>query len=287
MKLAICLFGNIGISENASQRQKNVNLLKESDLANTDPKICYQALKTHFMEDYDTDVFIHSWSKKYENILKEIYNPIDSKFENQIDFTTSLEKYGISESNEIEDWDVSDLAKESYKLLLPSRGSVENIKKDLKNLTFRTHSRWYSTYQSVNLMTSYANSKSINYDYVLLTRFDCLFKKSINLKLLDNQNFYCSLRKNRDDFGMALYDFFFLSNPKLIQEFSNLYENIYNYSIRPPFASMEHTLTFLSKLKIKHVLDFMDDYDKVRTNITNEKRFVDRILNKLSKNLFN
>ena len=50
---------------------------------------------------------------------------------------------------------------------------------------------------------------------------------------------------------------------------------------------MEHTLTFLSKPKIKHILDFMDDYDKVRTNITNEKRFVDRILNKLSKNLLN
>ena len=70
MKLAICLFGNIGISESASLRQKNVDLLNESDLANTDPKICHQALKTHFMNDYDTDVFIHSWSKNMKFIIK-------------------------------------------------------------------------------------------------------------------------------------------------------------------------------------------------------------------------
>lgn len=283
MKLAICLFGNIGISKSASQRQKNVNLLKESDLANTDPEICYQGLETHFMENYETDIFIHTWSKKHENTLKELYNPIDSKFENQIDFTTSLEKYGINESNKIEDWDVSDMAKESYKLLLPSRGSVENIKKELIKLAFRTHSRWYSTYESVNLMSSYAKLNSINYDYVLLTRFDCLFKKSINLETLQNENFYCSLRKNRNDFGMALYDFFFLSNPKLIEEFSNLYENIYNYSIRPTFASMEHALTFLNKSKIKHILAYLDDYDKARVGSESEIGVMDRIVNKIKK----
>ena len=101
--------------------------------------------------------------------------------------------------------------------------------------------------------------------------------------LLQNENFYCSLRKNRDDFGMALYDFFFLSNPKLIEEFSNLYENIYNYSIRPPFASMEHALTFLNKSKIKHILDYLDDYDKARVGSESEIGVMDRIVNKIKK----
>tara|TARA_B100001758_G_C17929893_1_gene362906 strand:- start:65 stop:208 length:144 start_codon:yes stop_codon:yes gene_type:complete len=45
MKLAICLYENIGITQATSQRQDNVNLLKESEIANTDPTIYYEAIK--------------------------------------------------------------------------------------------------------------------------------------------------------------------------------------------------------------------------------------------------
>jgi len=286
MKLAICLFGNIGIPQSASLRQDDVNLLKESEKANTDPEICFQAFKKHFIDKYETDIFIHSWSINYKNILKDLYNPKDYKFENQIDFSTSLKNYGISDSNLIEDWDVSKLAKTSYELLYPSRKSVENIKKELVNLAFRTHSRWYSTQESVKLMSLYANSNSIKYDYVLLTRFDCLFKKPINLSSLDSNNFYCSHRKNREDYEMALFDLFFLSSQENIQKFSQLYENIYNYSIRPTFASMEHALTFLQKKEIKNILDIKDDYEKAIGKVQADKKNFD-ILKKILKKISN
>ena len=45
MKLAICLYENIGLTQATSQRQDNVNLLKESEIANTDPAICYESVK--------------------------------------------------------------------------------------------------------------------------------------------------------------------------------------------------------------------------------------------------
>ena len=45
MKLAICLYGNVGTGQTASQRQDNINLLKESEIANTDPAICYETVK--------------------------------------------------------------------------------------------------------------------------------------------------------------------------------------------------------------------------------------------------
>ena len=45
MKLAICLYENIGITQATSQRQDNVNLLIEPEIANTDPAICYEAVK--------------------------------------------------------------------------------------------------------------------------------------------------------------------------------------------------------------------------------------------------
>ena len=47
MKLAICLYGNIGNSVDASARSSK-NLIKESKIANTDPSICYKNIKKLF-----------------------------------------------------------------------------------------------------------------------------------------------------------------------------------------------------------------------------------------------
>ena len=45
MKLAISLYGNVCISQATSQIQNNINLLKESEIANTDFVICCEAIK--------------------------------------------------------------------------------------------------------------------------------------------------------------------------------------------------------------------------------------------------
>jgi len=284
MKLAICLYGNIGIAQAASQRQDNVNLLKESEIANTDPAICYEAIKKLFIDKYDTDIFIHTWSINHRSVLEDIYKPKSSTFEKQIEFNFPLSKYGINESNTIEDWEVSSIAKESYNLLLASRENIETVVKELKNLVFRTQSRWYSTKKVVELMSDYSKKKNIKYDFVLLTRFDCLYKKTIELNKLDNSNFYASFRKGRVDEDFAVYDFFFLSNKKNIEIFSKLYDEIYNYSIRPPFASMEHAINNFGKRNIKHLLEHREDYDKVRSNSLNYKpNYIFKIKNKLKK----
>ncbi len=45
MKLAISLYGNIGISQATNKSQNNINLLKESEIANTDSVICCEGTK--------------------------------------------------------------------------------------------------------------------------------------------------------------------------------------------------------------------------------------------------
>tara|TARA_B100000674_G_scaffold486429_1_gene494973 strand:- start:2474 stop:3343 length:870 start_codon:yes stop_codon:yes gene_type:complete len=288
MNLAICLYGNIGIAQSASQRNSNVNLLKESENANTDPRICYQALNKFFTKKYKTDFFIHSWSYKQEEILNKIYSPKNYLYEKQINFTAPLINYGIDERNKIEDWDVSSSAKESYQLLMPSRKSTEKIVSELKNLSFRTHSRWYSTKKVVELMSEYSKKNNEQYDFVLLTRFDCLYKKTIELEKLDNSKFYASFRKDRVDENLALYDFFFLSNQENIESFSKLYDEIYKYSIRPPFASMEHAQKIFGYSNIDHILDHRKDYDKVRSNSLKENRNIFTKVKKILKQiLFN
>ena len=59
MKLAVCLFGNVGISKDASERSKK-KLFEESTIADTDPEICFENIKNFFLDKYETDVlFIH------------------------------------------------------------------------------------------------------------------------------------------------------------------------------------------------------------------------------------
>jgi len=265
LKFAICLYGNVGISKDASARLSS-NLIEESKNASTDPTICYNNIKKLFLDKYDTDIFIHSWSKNYENVLNKLYEPKSSLFEDQLVFDVHLEDYGIYKDEKIETWDVSDIAKQSYNLLLESRENQEKLIKELELLSFRSQSRWYSTKKSVDLMKEFSDISNIKYDYVLLTRLDCLFKKEIDFSSLNNNMFYTSFRKGRKDEGIALYDFFFMSNQKFIEDFSELYNDVHHYSIRPPFASMEHALNKFSENNISHLLEYIEDYDKVRMN---------------------
>ena len=115
-------------------------------------------------------------------------------------------------------------------------------------------------------MKDFSKNSMVNYDFVLLTRIDCLFKKEIDFSSLHNNMFYASFRTGRKDEGIALYDFFFMSNQKFIEDFSELYNDVHHYSIRPPFASMEHALNKFSENNLSHLLEYIEDYDKVRTN---------------------
>ena len=112
-------------------------------------------------------------------------------------------------------------------------------------------------------MSEFSKSTNTNYDFVLSTRIDCLFKKELDLNNLDNNKFYASFRKGRDDENIALYDFFFLSNQKKMEDFSELYDCIYEYSIRP-LLHQWNTIKIASKENIVHLLDYREDYDKVR-----------------------
>ena len=278
MKLAICLFGNVGISTDASNRN-STNLLKESEQASTDPQICYEGIRKNFLEKYETDVFIHSWSVNYKSKLENLYKPKSFIFEKQIMFKTKLEDYGINNKKQISEWKVSSDTQKSYELLLPSRGSVENVVKDLQKLSFRAKSRWYSTKKFIELMSDYSQINHIQYDFVLLSRIDCLFQESINLSKLDKNKFYASKRIGREDENLALYDFFFLSDQKNMTKFSKLYKNISNYSIRPPFASMQHAKNEFGEKNINHILDYNIDYDKVRVPEKSRLKFSNKIIN--------
>lgn len=262
MKIALCLFGNVGIKQNAALRSWSRDVKMESKEANVDPKIAFRHYKKSLLDIYDVDVFIHSWSKDYEEQLIDLYHPKDYIIEEQKDFPMDLSLYGMS-GNDPSKWKISESAMHSCVTLLPSRGGRwDLIMEELRRHTFRTTSRWYSNSKTLEIMDSYSAKNEINYDFVITSRIDCCFKKPFSLESLDPSKFYASRRIGREDENYALYDFWFMSDQKNMKEFSKIYNHVYDYSIRPVYACREHVDKFIGSEKIVHLLTNNVDYRK-------------------------
>jgi len=59
---------------------------------------CAKTIKHNILSLYDSDVFIHSWSIQDASILKDLYNPTDSIFENNVSLNMSGQAYNATSS---------------------------------------------------------------------------------------------------------------------------------------------------------------------------------------------
>lgn len=262
MKIALCLFGNVGIARNSGHRPLTDDVTKESEIASTNPEIAYKSIKHHILDRYETDTFIHSWSTKYENKINNLYNPVSSVFEKQKEFDVNLGEYGINDGL-MTTWDISKETLFSYQALMPHRKTLKEVRKNLEQLSYRTKSRWYSNCKSIQMKREYEEKNGFKYDFVITTRLDCYFRNFINISKDSADGFYASRRTNRIDEKMAFYDLFFMGDSETMDKFSTIYENLHNYSIRPPFASRQHVEKFIGKDKIIFALEHGRDYSKV------------------------
>jgi len=75
MKIAFCIPGIVG------------SLQGKYGIGQTiDPRIGHYFHKKHIFNNNDVDVFIHSWSVNFQNMLIDLYDPKKYIFEKQIDF---------------------------------------------------------------------------------------------------------------------------------------------------------------------------------------------------------
>lgn len=81
MKVALCLHGNF--DSNFDKRSNGLD--------------GFSYIKKNILDKFRTDVFIHSWDKKNENLIKKLYNPIDSIFEKQINFDFLVTNNGLNQ----------------------------------------------------------------------------------------------------------------------------------------------------------------------------------------------
>lgn len=243
MKIALCLFGIIGGTKGRDGKGGFI-----------DPAIGYKSYKKLF-NGYNIDVFIHSWSISHKKRLLNLYKPKKHIIEKQIDFThLSSKDYNIS---------VDDLNRKDLAPLLKAYKTQDKTMKVIDSLVPRVNSRWHSTKKVIELKKEYENEESFKYDCVMISRFDIIFKKSIEFKNLDYNYFYVSPRTHKDK-DTAYHDIWFLSNSKNIDKLTTLYDNIFKYSPRPTIASRQHIDRVIGANKVKFMFIKGKDYNLIR-----------------------
>ena len=99
------------------------------------PRLSYESLKRKVIDvnpDVEFDIFIHTWSYEWEELLKDIYNPTVILAEPQDDFEGRLDGFGR-----------------------PSSGLNEKKKELMEDYRFRNFSNWNSKYKTLKLKHDY------------------------------------------------------------------------------------------------------------------------------------
>lgn len=257
VKIAICLFGNLGKVERSGKRTSIIigkENLKEQLLSEPgqyyNPKLGYEHLKKKIIDKYDTDVFCHCWNVEEENLIKNLYKPKKCLFEEQIDFNTNLKEYNIDENEkDINKWKISGNAKKGYIHVFNNRNNWNKTIEEFKIQAFRTSSRWYSTKEVLRLKNEYEKENNFEYDFVLICRYDSFWNfpfhdkpnTNIDFDLLkfDNKYSYFESRGKRADSNISVQDLWILTNSKNSNYFLNMFDERRNYCIRCPISIKE------------------------------------------------
>jgi|10_taG_2_1085330.scaffolds.fasta_scaffold00033_48 hypothetical protein len=265
MKIALCLFGNVGhqLCQGERKQKKGHDPFEEAFKPKgkgwTNPTLGANAFKKHVMGGHDVDVFLHSWSVDYKQELLDIYKPVDHEIVVQTQFGSDLAKYGLV-GTDMSKWEMSEFAKKSYDLLLPSRGSAQAIIDELRELSFRTESRWWSNKRVLELAKAHEAKHGIEYDFILVSRFDNVFTTPLPFSDLDPTKFYGSRRFGRPDENYSYFDYWFVSGSENMGKFAGLYDNRFNYSIRPTFACREHVVQTMGVDAVAFLFKNAKDY---------------------------
>lgn len=165
----------------------------------------FEYIKKHILDVVDTDVFIHSWQPDLQQKFNTLYNPIKTKFEEQINFLSFINE------NEL------DLLKD------PPRTPQTIL------------SHFYSIQESVRLMYESGNI----YNFVIRSRFDLgQINRSTSTHNVECINF--ELSNPIDRINMAWWpdrwmlnegppDCWFYSGYETMRPFSNIFDSVQSY----------------------------------------------------------
>ena len=277
MKIALCFFGKTG------SRGGKTTYNKHDDI---DPQLAHFFYKINLLDEYDVDVFIHSWSINKKNELLSLYKPKDHIFEKQKFF-----------------FPIKSLFLEFKKIITLKQKLVW-----LYNLFFAynygtpykyrfkcaqaTYSRFYSAKMSLNLMNSFEKKNNFTYDFVISARLDlCIFRK-LNFKNFRGEFLYfphnvrptLTLYKEKNQPEIMnrpnqISDEIIISSSRNMTLFGNIYYDLGSLTLTNHTAPYEYILK--NNLKYFRILLFNYDYSLNRVIIHNklEKKLENLLIN--------
>lgn len=141
-----------------------------------------------YIIDNDVDVFIHTWNTDNDSISK---------------------------------------IKNLYK---PKKSIFEKqIMFDDTNTKYHSiKSRWYSQMKSIELKKQYEKENNFTYDFVMVSRFDCMFYVNIDFYSLDYTKFYVSNWMKPHSY-IGFLDYWFIANSSNMNLFGDLYNKLDEY----------------------------------------------------------
>jgi|TARA_R100000081_G_C4820523_1_gene179488 hypothetical protein len=91
-----------------------------------------------------------------------------------------------------------------------------------------TKSRWYSQMKSIELKKQYEQECGFIYDFVMISRFDCLYWTPFEFFKYDNTKFFAS-NWNPEHLKIGFLDYWFFANSKNMDLFGDLYNRVDQY----------------------------------------------------------
>lgn len=158
-------------------------------------EVPYQHFKINIRTE-DVDVFLHGWDddeRESEKLLKRLKPK---------SFILEKQKY-------------FDHPYKHYNFISTGPRSTQN---DIRN----NYSRFYSLKQSLSLIDE-------SYDFVLISRFDCVFYEKINFNLFKPGNFYVS-HWNLNHEGWGFNDAWFIADSKIMKEYGKIFDRLDDYN---------------------------------------------------------
>ena len=222
MKIALCLFGIVG-----KQGRLDIH-----------PSVGYDYYKRNILQHNDVDVYIHSWSQKWESTIIDLYNPARYQFEKQIQFSEDEFAHRVA-SRWYSTKQSVHLVGEGYDMILLSRFDIAF----LRPIDF---SRYDPNYFHVG----HYNVPGSKIDYTGVPQ-----PKEIRTK-------YFYLGVNISQKRRGFIDQWFFSGPDIMRKFSMLYHYKDFYNIRPHIATEQHLRTITNN--IRHTLYRGKDFEMIR-----------------------
>jgi hypothetical protein len=185
----------------------------------------------NLIEEFEVDVFVHSWNSDFNGKVLRLYKPTKHKFEDYLFGKEHDIKYEY-EGGRHDAW--------------PPRNALHGF---------------YSIYQANRLKCEYEKENGFVYDWVVRSRFDYALNVIINFKQLENHFLYVPERSDPNHYQL-MCDQFAFSSSSIMDKYSETFLHIDEFHESGCFMIGEHLAA--RNARKRKLVDILRYYDMDR-----------------------